>query len=316
MDLKSSNVKKTIYNFFYDNEYAKRGKFLETVKETKIERPSRQRKNINKLEADAKEKEIFMEALETSIKSGEYSKLVTFHSQFMFDIHSFSGTAWVNQRFLPWHRVYLVKFEEMLNIVMKKKDTTKDYNIAFPYWDWEHDRDIPKLFKDLTPTVDVEVYLYDENNNPAGKDVFNIKVKRFPSPDLGASLPKEDQVDRIRGLTTFFEFTDKLERGPHNTVHRLIGGNNPNPDPTDPFDSIGAMGDALISPADPLFWCHHANIDRLWAEWQKKQIATGNIEFMHPGLEGNELEMHPWFPEYTEPQTREIQAMGYTYDNM
>jgi len=23
------------------------------------------------------------------------------------------------------------------------------------------------------------------------------------------------------------------------------------------------------SPADPVFWLHHANIDRLWAEWQK-----------------------------------------------
>ena len=24
------------------------------------------------------------------------------------------------------------------------------------------------------------------------------------------------------------------------------------------------------SPADPLFWLHHANIDRVWAAWQKQ----------------------------------------------
>jgi tyrosinase-like protein len=68
-----------------------------------------------------------------------------------------------NQRFLPWHRVYLIKFEEMLNDVMKKEEPGRDYNIAFSYWDWEHDRAIPELFKDLKPSMDVEVYFYDKS---------------------------------------------------------------------------------------------------------------------------------------------------------
>ena len=25
------------------------------------------------------------------------------------------------------------------------------------------------------------------------------------------------------------------------------------------------------SPADPLFWLHHANVDRLWARWQQSR---------------------------------------------
>lgn len=25
-----------------------------------------------------------------------------------------------------------------------------------------------------------------------------------------------------------------------------------------------------ISPADPMFWLHHANVDRIWAIWQQK----------------------------------------------
>ena len=33
-----------------------------------------------------------------------------------------------NQRFLPWHRAYLAKFEEMLNNVMKR-ETGEDHNI-------------------------------------------------------------------------------------------------------------------------------------------------------------------------------------------
>ena len=23
-----------------------------------------------------------------------------------------------------------------------------------------------------------------------------------------------------------------------------------------------------ISPADPMFWLHHSNVDRIWARWQ------------------------------------------------
>ena len=28
--------------------------------------------------------------------------------------------------------------------------------------------------------------------------------------------------------------------------------------------------DSASSPADPVFWLHHSNIDRIWAAWQKK----------------------------------------------
>jgi tyrosinase len=42
-----------------------------------------------------------------------------------------------------------------------------------------------------------------------------------------------------------------LEAGPHNTIHVAVGGD---------------MSD-MISPRDPIFWLHHCNIDRLWAQW-------------------------------------------------
>src|SRR5690606_29593427 len=38
--------------------------------------------------------------------------------------------------------------------------------------------------------------------------------------------------------------------------------------------------DMFVSPGDPLFWLHHANIDRIWALWQAqdtaRQYAIGN----------------------------------------
>ena len=39
------------------------------------------------------------------------------------------------------------------------------------------------------------------------------------------------------------------------------------------------------SPADPLFWLHHANIDRLWAKWQQShtgQRPSNGREILKP----------------------------------
>jgi tyrosinase len=312
--MKDYIYEQALIGFSYEEGYKKGIEFKpRRIKEIGIPTLLRERKNVNKLNDD--EKKILISALENSIKSGEYAKLVTFHSQYMYDIHSFGGGPHVNQRFLPWHRVYLVKLEEMLNNTMKQENPGKEYNIAFPYWDWEHDRKIPDLFLNFTPTMNVEVYQYI-NGQQIGSQIFNLQVKRFPDPDLNSTLPTSQIINRIKARTTFFEFTDRLEKNPHNDVHGDIGGMNPNHDPNNPkpFDERGTMGDPYISPLDVLFWCHHGNIDRIWAGWQKMKIESGNTEFMHPGISGTESEMTPWFPEYSEPQTRQIESMGYKYD--
>jgi tyrosinase len=46
-------------------------------------------------------------------------------------------------------------------------------------------------------------------------------------------------------------------------VHNLIGG---------------VMAQVSVSPWDPIFWVHHANIDRLWAAW----VKAGNGRQMPP----------------------------------
>ena len=43
----------------------------------------------------------------------------------------------------------------------------------------------------------------------------------------------------------------------HNAGHRFVGGHM----------SGG------FSPNDPVFWMHHANVDRLWARWQDNRLA-------------------------------------------
>ena len=58
-----------------------------------------------------------------------------------------------------------------------------------------------------------------------------------------------------------------LEGFPHNSVHNCIGGLPP--------ISGGPWGNMTnnLSPVDPIFFLHHANMDRLWDVWTRKQQA-------------------------------------------
>jgi hypothetical protein len=60
----------------------------------------------------------------------------------------------------------------------------------------------------------------------------------------------------------------ELELQPHGVVHNAVGGNT------------GWMSFFTCAARDPIFWLHHANIDRLWQKWlnqagRKNPIANG-----------------------------------------
>jgi tyrosinase len=54
-----------------------------------------------------------------------------------------------------------------------------------------------------------------------------------------------------------------LENQPHNLVHNCVGG---------AYNGVGGFMQAFMSPTDPIFFLHHANIDRLWDVWTRKQL--------------------------------------------
>jgi Common central domain of tyrosinase len=125
--------------------------------------------------------------------------------------------------FLAWHRKLLSIFEDRL----RQTNPT----IAMPYWDWRNDPDIPAALTD-------EALL-----NSWGV------IRRWKP----AKMPSVASIDAVLEETTYSGFQTQLESGPHNAVHRAVGGN---------------MAQAN-SPSDPIFYLHHANIDRIWSAWQK-----------------------------------------------
>ena len=46
--------------------------------------------------------------------------------------------------------------------------------------------------------------------------------------------------------------------------------------------TLGQMGDLYASPSDPLFWLHHANLDRVWWSWQQLNPAARLTDISGP----------------------------------
>jgi len=163
----------------------------------------------------------------TSPRPG-YQEFVNVHLAAMDDanmdweVHTM-GANMPGTNFLSWHRKMLALFEDRLQVA--------DPSVTIPYWDWRNDRDIPGPLTDRALLRSWGV------------------IRRWK----GQLMPSQASIDAVFEEDTFSGFQFQLEQGPHNAVHRAVGGN---------------MAQAN-SPSDPIFFLHHANIDRIWSEWEK-----------------------------------------------
>jgi tyrosinase len=188
----------------------------------------------------------------------------------LVDIHQEMHMQHTNARLLPWHRVFLYLFEEALH--------NYHPDVCVPYWDWTRaeEQHFPDWLASVLPTV----------HTPTR----TITVIRSPGSDGGlASIAAG--IPTALSKTTYADFSAPVN-GIHGAVHIWVGG---------------TMSDASVSPADPIFWLHHANLDRLW--WQWYNSSQGNHQ--NPPLSGSDAVMDPWT--YTEVDVRNIASLGYAY---
>ncbi|MDP9345755.1 MAG: tyrosinase family protein [Actinomycetota bacterium] len=124
-----------------------------------------------------------------------------------------------------------------------------DASVTLPYWDW---------IADPAPPAAI--------SRPALLRSWSV-TRRWNA----GWLPTAADVNAVIARSDFASFQRVLEQV-HNNVHLAVGG---------------TMGGAL-SPADPLFFLHHANVDRLWAQWQRRhpRAKPGNVADALPPLFG------------------------------
>ncbi len=146
-----------------------------------------------------------------------------------------------------------------------------DPDLFIPYWKWTADQQIPNWLTTFTPNG----------------------ITRNPGNPSAPNLPSEQAISSIMQESSFTPFVRRLEGvpfGAHNQVHVWVGG---------------TMGSVPGAPADPLFWLHHAECDRLWNQWQQ------NNPGQNPILIGSNAILDPWPERFDE--VLNIGAMGYTY---
>jgi len=198
---------------------------------------------------------------------------------------------------MPWHRLFLRQFEYALQ-------TECFYLGALPYWDYSIDAKAGNLTN--APVFKADSFGGNGEFKAEGatpgmwgggcvKDgPFKDWVIKAPKGTTPLSQPGNACLSRniweelsfwmlpereaeIKAETNYLDMVITLEGEPnfeqvgmHGAGHWAIGGFS------------GSASDVYTSTSDPLFYLHHANLDRIWAEWQEANPNTRTFEVSGP----------------------------------
>ncbi|KAH8994117.1 Di-copper centre-containing protein [Lactarius hatsudake] len=206
--------------------------------------------------------------------------------------------------FLPWHRWYVYLFENTLK-------SKCGYTGVSPYWNWTIDA--PDFFessfwKDSNPqsglggwgnpkadysvpdggfrklqlsypsphTVRRNFTLQPFGDLPASVSVFfTDPLKEANSSFLAAEIEK--LLETPAGDYKSFQAVFEAFEGAHSAVHLIVGGDLGGTCPKNtPSNCIPGP---TWSPNDPLFWMHHAMVDKVWYDWQHRNPESAKSFF-------------------------------------
>lgn len=213
--------------------------------------------------------------------------------------------------FLPWHRLYLYYFERIVRAAVVADGGPDDW--ALPYWNYDAGGDantLPRPFRDRRLPDGSRNPLYVARRAPGINSGTIALPPEITSPNRALRmgnfrpLPRPGFGGGVTGVIHFWNEFGGLEQTPHNDIHVAVGGSN------------GLMIDPDQAALDPIFWLHHANIDRLWSVWSADPRHAAPTD---PGWLGETFDL---FDEdgnvATDPVSRTLDPVGqldYEYDD-
>jgi tyrosinase len=204
-----------------------------------------------------------------------------------------------NRLFLPWHRAYLYHFELALQDI--------DASVALPWWDWLTEPGLPEAYTVAeadgapNPLLGADVAPMVVQPNPAWPTHTHRKPFEGPGPGpLGPPLAQfpdgegvlVDTYTWLMSSTSFDQFSMRCEQL-HDNMHGWVGGEMRNP---------------TWAAYDPLFWAHHAMVDRLWRIWQGSLLGEDPVAQL---LDVALTSARP--PTFTVRGVLDVTLLGYDY---
>lgn len=148
--------------------------------------------------------------------------------------------------FLPWHRMYVLYFEEIVRQVTGKSEFT------LPYWDYSNtaNRALPVEFRKSGDARWGPLYRSHRNRHANDGKPIDQAPGTYA---INLDAMKSNVYDVRDGDAGFCA---NLDGGLHGAIHVDVGNGE-------------GMGSVPWAARDPIFWLHHCNIDRVWASWAK-----------------------------------------------
>jgi tyrosinase len=182
--------------------------------------------------------------------------------------HCTHGPGEVEAFFLPWHRAYIYWFEVIVRAHVAALNGPADWTL--PYWNYSFHGDADPVWpRSALPWVFCQERLPAEDGGPGEPNPLYIadRLKRGLPPTaagepmyLGALTP---YYNDSFAADDYDDFNSILDNAPHGAVHVDVGTGDR------PRGRTGWMHSTVTAAYDPIFWMHHAEIDRFWVAWNQ-----------------------------------------------